>query len=65
MLLDGSVRNAWLGLLLLASAWLWQRLQPRSTSDDVPDGAEAELPVSPGVEAPIEPIQPAPGDSQA
>jgi uncharacterized membrane protein len=54
-----------LGLLLLASAWLWQRLQPRPTSDDGTDGAEAELPVSPGAEAPTEPIQPAPRDSQA
>ena len=54
-----------LGLLLLASAWLWQRLQPRPTSDGGTDGAEAELPVSPGVEASTEPIQPAPGDSQA
>lgn len=60
-----------LGLLLLASAWLWQRLQPRPTAEDGTDGTDGTagpgggLPVTAAAAAPSEPVQPAPGDSPA
>ncbi len=58
-----------LGLLLLVSAWLWQRLQPRPTAEDAAQGAVAGLPAAPAseepAEEPIAPIKPTPGDTPA